>query len=147
MKIGKAARMCWEGRRTFSCDWSSPRRGREFSCQHLGALLDNAEAAGCVDDASLIISELLTNAATAGGTQTKLHINVHRDHIHIGVYDNGPGWPKMQRPTPDQGHGRGLQIIDQLATDWGVEASGPGKEVWADIAIDPHLTDGIDCDI
>jgi hypothetical protein len=53
----------------------------------------------------------------------------------------------MEHPTPDQSHGRGLRIVDHPATDWGVQAAGAGKEVWANIAMSPNLTVGNHCDL
>lgn len=139
--------MCWEGRRIFTCDQSAARLGRGFCSHHLGAVLDPTAASESIEDADLVISELLTNAVNAGCGDTELRINLHRDHIHINVGDNGPGWPLMQQPDPDQGHGRGLQIVQTIADSWGVEATAGGKEVWVDVAIAPKLTDGLDCHI
>jgi anti-sigma regulatory factor (Ser/Thr protein kinase) len=147
-EVQEALHMCWEGRRTFTCDPTVSRRGRAFCSQHLSAVLDISAASGYIEDADLVISELLTNAANAGCTDTQLLINLHHDHIRITVSDNGAGWPEMQRPAPDQRHGRGLQIVDHIAAGWGVRATiGSGKEVWADVAIAPDLTDGIDCHV
>jgi two-component sensor histidine kinase len=141
--------MCWEGRNTFTCDLSVASRGREFCSQHLSSVLDTSEASNYIDDAALVISELLTNAVNAGCADTHLLINLHYDHIRISVADNAAGWPEMQRPSPDQSHGRGLQIVDHVAAAWGVHATtiGSVKEVWADVTIAPHLTDRIDCHI
>jgi anti-sigma regulatory factor (Ser/Thr protein kinase) len=139
--------MCWEGRRTFDCNPSAAKSGREFCSQHLRAVIDTPEANRYVDDAELVTSELLTNAVNAGCADTRLLINLHHDHVRIGVRDNAQGSPHMDDPTPEQSHGRGLRIVDHLAADWGVRGAGAGKEVWANIAIPTNLTAGIHCDL
>jgi anti-sigma regulatory factor (Ser/Thr protein kinase) len=137
--------MCWEGSRTFNCDPSAARLGRGFCADHLGSVLDISAASEPIEDAELVISELVTNAVNAGCADTQLRINLHRDHIRIYVADNGPGWPQIQRPDPEERHGRGLHIVETIADKWGVEATATGKQVWADVAIPATLTDGLDC--
>jgi anti-sigma regulatory factor (Ser/Thr protein kinase) len=93
------------------------------------------------DDAQSIASELAANAVNAAtrprGTLPAIIFAIHRRHgeIRIIVWDNGPGKPERAAPGPDAETGRGLAIIDHLASDWGwwpTPASG-GKVVWAAI--------------
>ena len=75
--------MCWEGCHTFTCDPSVAGRGREYCSQHLSSVLDTSEASNYIDDAGLVISELLTNAVNTGCADTQLLINLHHDHARI----------------------------------------------------------------
>ena len=87
-------------------------------------MLDTSAASESIDDADLVISELVTNAVNAGCADTQLRINLHRDHIRIYVADNGPGWPELQQPNPEQRHGRGLQIVETIADRLGCRSHG-----------------------
>ena len=40
------------------------------------------------------------------------------------------------RPTPDDEHGRGLQLVALLADRWGTRPTEHGKAVWAVVALD-----------
>ena len=44
--------------------------------------------------------------------------------------------PKVESRDPEHAGGRGLQIVNSLARDWGVTASDEGKMVWAEVGFD-----------
>jgi anti-sigma regulatory factor (Ser/Thr protein kinase) len=138
--------MCWEGDRTYFCDWNAPRTARGFCADYLHGVLGRDAAAGdAVTTAVAIVSELITNSVQAGCQSTVLRLVVHRDHVRIGVADDSPGEPVPQQPQLTDNHGRGLQIVDRLAAAWGVSPRPPGKEVWAVLPLEPELTEQIEC--
>ncbi|GGT92842.1 ATP-binding protein [Streptomyces coeruleorubidus] len=47
--------------------------------------------------------------------------------------DSLPAPPRP--PNPEQGRGRGLLITDALAARWGIQRSGGGLTVWAEVLI------------
>ncbi|MGP3967040.1 ATP-binding protein [Streptomyces sp. 6N223] len=93
-----------------------------------------------VELATLLTSELVTNAVTASlGGPSLTPITVHGEWtptgtVRIVVHDQAPGTPLIAEclPSPDAEHGRGLFLISLYATDWGVchHVPGPGKIVW-----------------
>lgn len=88
--------------------------------------------AAIVDTVSLAVSELVTNAVlhAQGGLQVTLSRVPEGARLEVG--DGSARAPQQRRPTELSGTGRGLQLVDMLALDWGVElASGTGKVVWA----------------
>jgi anti-sigma regulatory factor (Ser/Thr protein kinase) len=91
-------------------------------------------------DASLVASELVTNAVVhSGGSEADLlHVTavLRRDGLLISVHDPGLTSRNAQvLATEDlQPHGRGLQIVEQLASRWGSERHG-GYRVWADLPV------------
>ena len=86
-----------------------------------------------VDDAQLLVSELVTNALRHGGPEIRMWIDLVDGGVRVRVYDSGAGRPAKTEQTDDPvlPSGRGLHMVDRVATEWGVE-DGPvaGKTVW-----------------
>lgn len=92
-----------------------------------------------VDDASLVVSELMTNGIQHGLPSTSGQIEVSwrllEDRLEITVLDQGevisPVRPTQARADSD--HGRGLSMIEHLCSRWWVEHDG-GTRVVAELA-------------
>jgi anti-sigma regulatory factor (Ser/Thr protein kinase) len=91
----------------------------------------NADA---VETAVLLTSELVTNAIVHGSEDPTLLLDVSDDRIHIEVVDCEPTVELVPR-TIDvmRQRGRGLAIVDALASTWGVEPRLLGKAVWFEL--------------
>lgn len=87
-----------------------------------------------VDDAQLIVSELVANAVQHTHTR-RIGVSVtrHPDHVRIVVTDTSRTLPAAAGATPDAEAGRGLQLVDQLTTRWGSKLFRTGKQVWAEL--------------
>ncbi|MFF4646240.1 ATP-binding protein [Streptomyces sp. NPDC001389] len=106
-------------------------KGRDFARRALRDWeWDGNESA---EDALLVVSELVTNAALhAGGC---LHLALTRgEALRIEVFDGSTALPRRD-PSPRRGipGGHGLHIIDRLSDRWGCETHEQGKVVWAEI--------------
>jgi CheY-like chemotaxis protein len=91
---------------------------------------------GCtdvVDDAVVVVSELVTNAVLHAGTGCELRARVSHDRLRIEVLDEGAGSPDPQLVSDEDEHGRGLILVSALSAAWGVEALDVGKIVWAEL--------------
>lgn len=90
-----------------------------------------------VADAQLLVSEIVTNAVRHGTGEITLHLRLDPPGVGVSVSDSSDRLPIVaDGPLPDtQGSGRGLLIVDAVATRWGVErhAAVPGKTVWFDL--------------
>jgi two-component sensor histidine kinase len=90
------------------------------------------------DNAVLICSELVTNAV-AHATSSRLRLTVTRlgeKSIRIAVVDRSRRGPsrRLHVATEDE-HGRGLVLVEELSTRWGVDFMRWGKRVWADLDV------------
>lgn len=92
------------------------------------------------DDVALVASELITNANTHGGGCRRVTLSALPEHrIRIEVADNSPQSPQPRTAADHESHGRGLQLVDAIATRWGVAADSAdaevGKVVWAEFEL------------
>jgi two-component sensor histidine kinase len=106
----------------------------------LGQVLDPAVDGmpRAVDDATLIVSELVTNAVEAHSHALHLSLSVDETDprvLTIAVEDDAPGEPTIQSGPLARPRGRGLQLVDALATGWGTEHEATHKSVWAKLSI------------
>jgi anti-anti-sigma factor len=84
-----------------------------------------------IDRAELLADELVTNAVVHARTPLRLRLELRGDCLHIAVHDAGPRLLRLVPNHPDAKAGRGLRLIDRLASAWGVDRRpGEGKVVW-----------------
>lgn len=83
-----------------------------------------------VDELELITSELVTNAFVHARPPIDLRLRHAAHEIVLEVQDRAVLRPRRRRPDDDDEHGRGLNIVEVLATDWGTRSSESGKTVW-----------------
>jgi len=104
-------------------------RARRFAVH---ALDDQPEA--LVDDAALIVTELLTNAVLHGEPPVTLRVIHLDDRIRVEVEDAGRKMPVTVRHSTEAMTGRGLPLVAALSAAWGVDARhGGAKAVWAEL--------------
>ena len=93
-------------------------------------------------DAELIVSELVTNAVTAGAAvpfpaRVGLYLAADTDRLTLLVWDSSPQPPVRRPHDHDAVAGRGLEIIEALSDRWGWSVPGDrGKVVWALLDLD-----------
>jgi anti-sigma regulatory factor (Ser/Thr protein kinase) len=87
-----------------------------------------------LDTVSVLVTELVTNAILHARTPLRLVVESHPDHVRLCVEDASPQRPEVHRYGTDAVTGRGLALVEQLASSWGVEGTPTGKIVWCTIA-------------
>lgn len=87
-----------------------------------------------VDDASFIVTELVTNALLHATSSFRVRVERLEDRVRITVDDASPDRPRRRITASDAAHGRGIQLIEQLSHCWGSEVIPGGKAVWAELA-------------
>ena len=86
-------------------------------------------------DAVLLVSEMVTNAIVHGRAPIELRLRRGRPHLLLEVDDTATAVPRKLRPTPSDVHGRGLQLVAQIADQWGTRPTADGKSVWCVLAL------------
>ncbi|SDO94924.1 ATP-binding SpoIIE family protein phosphatase [Actinacidiphila guanduensis] len=115
-----------------SADFGAVSRARDLTVRRLSewGLVDR------VHEASLVVSELVTNALRHGGPDVTLRlIRTDTRRVVCEVRDHGNGRPWLHRVDPLGEGGRGLLLVHKLSTRWGVRWGAEGaKTTWAEIA-------------
>lgn len=84
-----------------------------------------------LDEAQLLVSELVTNAVRHGGPPVTVRVEcVGAEGLRVSVSDGDPRPPVRRDVEPESEGGRGVALVDILSDRWGVEAGAPGKTVW-----------------
>lgn len=96
-----------------------------------------------VEDALLLVSELVSNAVRHGRPEIALSLLTTPSTLRIAVSDQGVEIPAAR--TPDHAtpvpvvatSGRGLAIVEAVAQAWGIVAAEPppGKTVWFELDV------------
>jgi anti-sigma regulatory factor (Ser/Thr protein kinase) len=103
-------------------------------------------AAAAISDLLLVASELVTNAAKASTHTFVLTVEAHRDHVELDVADEDPRPVRRLDPGLDQFSGRGMGIVEAVASSWGqTPHDGSTKRVWCRVSVPPGSALGHDC--
>lgn len=110
-------------------DTLSPPTARRF----VDATLRDWGCDPIVDDALLVVSELVTNAVTHAASDARLELRLAPGVLRIEVTDNGSGAPEPQGIDVTRPSGRGLLLVSAMAVAWGIDPAPQGKVVWAEL--------------
>lgn len=113
------------GAQRFPCDPAQVHNAREYVRDRAGRHPRSA-------DAELLTSEATTNAITHAGSDLWLRVFTEDRAIRVEVWDTGASdvEPTLHVPDDDEIGGRGLLMIDAIATEWGHRKVGDFTVVW-----------------
>ena len=87
------------------------------------------------DIVMLSMTELVTNSITHGSGSVEVQLNGDSDNLVLTVSDSSEQLPLRPGSSSNPETGRGIQIMESLATRWGVQPDpGGGKTVWCEFA-------------
>jgi signal transduction histidine kinase len=116
--------------RAFPWSGVGPADARRFVTESLVAW----SRTDLIDDAAVIITELATNALLHARTGFTVTVSCRVDGtIRLSVRDASAVPPRLRRPAPFEGSGRGLALVAAIATGWGADVLTDGKVVWAQL--------------
>ena len=86
------------------------------------------------DTACLLVSEILTNAIRHAHHTIGLRLHHTAREVIAEITDDNTHLPQHTLPDPGDESGRGLTLVEALATTWGAMPSSSGKTVWFTLA-------------
>jgi anti-sigma regulatory factor (Ser/Thr protein kinase) len=97
-----------------------------------------------VTDATLVLSELLSNALCHAtplpGPGLRVRWCLEAGSVRVSVTDGGAQTvPELGEPNPSATGGRGLRIVERLSLGWGTRQDDQGTTVWAEVPA-PQIT-------
>jgi DNA-binding NarL/FixJ family response regulator len=111
-------------------DTASAGQARRF----VDEVLNRWHCESVLDDVKLLVSELVTNAVVHAGSDVEVAVRLLADAVRIEVVDRSPMSPLAPgSPTEDAESGRGLLLVETMASAWGVEPIDHGKSVWFEV--------------
>lgn len=100
----------------------------------VSAMLERWGLAPLGPDASLVTSELVSNAVIHARTPMELRVSLLLDGVRIEVRDSTEYGIAVGRRGDDLAPGGlGLRVVAQLSARWGVDPVPDGKTVWAEL--------------
>jgi anti-sigma regulatory factor (Ser/Thr protein kinase) len=108
---------------------SSATRARTLARERLAASCSS----DTLDTVALLVTELVTNAILHARTPLLLTLESHPGSLRICVEDKSNEQPAVRRYESDAVTGRGLALVEQLASSWGVDTTPSGKVVWCEV--------------
>ena len=87
------------------------------------------------DAVRLLTSEIASNAGRHGKEPIDVSVSVEEAGVRVSIFDRGSGFDPDelrfdQSFNPEAEGGRGLQLVHNLSSEWGVERHDEGTEVW-----------------
>lgn len=108
-------------------DVTAPRAAREFLAEACCGSHDSQ----VVEEAQLLVSELVTNAVRYGAPPIELQVRcAGEDTLQVRVRDSERKAPQPKDVGLDAEGGRGLMLVDLVSEAWGHEDDHDGKAVW-----------------
>ena len=109
----------------------APQSARAF----LRAALETWRLDGFGQVTELLTDELVANVVRHVGSPLTLRATKEGATLRIEVDDPSTDPPVLRHPDVHEARGRGILLVDALATQWGAEIHSDGKTVWFEIDV------------
>ena len=95
-------------------------------------MLERGRYSGDLAAVQLLTSELVSNAILHVGAPFEMMVDTSGGSVRVDVIDaRSEDFPRLRDPEPQELAGRGLRMVDRLATHWGVvEGPEDRRTVW-----------------
>ena len=87
----------------------------------------------CTDRILMIVNELVSNTIDHARTSCEVTLLHTRSLVRVLAADGSPLAPRLQPLDVNAARGRGLQMVEALASRWGWTRRHRGKTVWATV--------------
>ncbi|MEU6099043.1 ATP-binding protein [Streptomyces sp. NPDC047079] len=105
--------------------------------QRLGLVLDE----DLTNDLQLLTGEVVANSVTHTQAACVVSVQWTGERLRVEVTDADPTLVRLSQAEAMDENGRGLFLVDALATEWGPQPCTVGKKTWFELAI-PTSSEG-----
>ncbi|WP_051864754.1 ATP-binding protein [Streptosporangium roseum] len=137
MGLHRAASLRWSALRLLAhAEFSAVPGSVATARQWARELLTGTASDATVDDLVLLLSEVVTNAVVhsdsgrAPGGSVMVCLGFGGGLVHVEVIDDGSATSVPFVRAADSDGGRGLLLVDLIATGWGACRDATGNVVW-----------------
>jgi anti-sigma regulatory factor (Ser/Thr protein kinase) len=109
----------------------APRLARRF----VVATLAEWGLTHLADDVALLVSELVSNVVRHTDVGAVMQLTRDALHLRCSVVDRGGNLPHRRHPSPSDQSGRGLLLVDTIASSWGSMTTAGRTEVWFEVSL------------
>lgn len=121
--------------RRFTRSDASVPAARAFAREVISATRAAVDGA-VLDDLLLCVSELATNAVRHGvpvGGALLVKVGADAYRVRVECHDANRRRPRLRHPADDDQTGRGLLLVEAVASRWGTGERPFGKYVWFEL--------------
>ena len=122
-----------KARRRFAGTIFSPAAVRQFV---RGVLEGWGVGVDSRDEAVLLANELASNVVEHAPGGFTVGLQYADARVRVEVIDTGFAFSSIRQLPVDSDRGRGLVLVDRLASAWGARAAPGGKVTWFELALD-----------
>ena len=116
-------------RQTFPSTPASAGQARRF----VESVLEEGGLDHLAYSATMLVSELVANAVLHTGTSIEVVVCPERERVRVEVHDGSRQLPIRKHYSNMSGTGRGLLLVERMASDWGSDRTADGKVVWFEL--------------
>ena len=95
--------------------------------------LERWDCGDLLDTVTLLVSELVTNAVVHARSEVDVTVQLKHGSVRVEVLDQGETVPRRRAAGDEATSGRGVEMIELLATAWGVDVLEQGKRIWFEV--------------
>lgn len=110
---------------------SSPHLARAF----LRTTLQTWRLDGFGEITELLATELVANVVTHVGAPMTIRVHRRSESVRVEIDDPSQQVPVVRHPDAADEHGRGMLLVERLASSWGVDRRADGKTVWFELDV------------
>lgn len=89
-----------------------------------------------VDSVSLLVSELVTNSVIHAHSEVEVVLHLHTEVLRVEVIDAADEGVHRRAASSDDQSGRGMALIEAVASSWGIDSLLAGKSVWFEVPLE-----------
>ena len=112
-----------------AADPKSAGAARRFVDETLGRW----DCGNLLDTVTLLVSELVTNAVVHARSEVDVTVQLAEGAVRVAVMDQAETVPRRRTAGDDATSGRGFELIELLATAWGIDVLEHGKRIWFEV--------------